>query len=175
VGTALLAGALAVGVATYLLASRETSGDGSRPNDAALSVPGLAERGDPAPDFRATGLDGAPVRLSELRGRPVVINFWASWCHPCRQEFPVLREIHDDGTSVIGVVFDDIASDARAFADEMDATWQMALDEDGTIARAYGVRGIPQTFFVASDGTIADRLYRFTSEEALLERARDLE
>lgn len=172
----MLAGALALGVGTYVLTTPDDGGGGDDPpSDAAVSIAGVAERGDPAPDVRAPGLDGDPVRLSELRGEPVVINFWASWCHPCRREFPVLREIYEDGTAVIGIVFDDIASDAEAFADEMDATWPMAVDEDGAIGRAYGVRGLPQTFFVGSDGTIQDRLYRFTSEEELRERARELE
>jgi cytochrome c biogenesis protein CcmG, thiol:disulfide interchange protein DsbE len=127
--------------------------------------------GAAAPDFALPELAGdGTIRLSEYRGRPVVVNFWASWCHPCRKEFPLLadaREEHrDDGLQIIGVSFRDIPSDGRRFVKDQDATWAFARD-DGTTARDYGVRAIPQTFFIDADGTIRDRVFGITSAEDL--------
>ncbi len=125
----------------------------------------------PAPAFALPGLDGGCIDLSDFRGRPVVVNFWASWCNPCRREFPLLRdalERHEDADlAVIGISYRDIADDARGFADEFGATWPLALDDDADAARAYGVRAIPQTFFIGRDGTVARRVFGLTTERAL--------
>jgi cytochrome c biogenesis protein CcmG, thiol:disulfide interchange protein DsbE len=133
----------------------------------------VAETGEPAPDFTLATLNGETVRLSDLRGRPVVVNFWASWCNPCREEFPLLADALDEhgdrDLAVVGVTYRDIESDSRAFVEEFGATWPQAVDEDAEVARAYGVRAIPQTFFVARDGRIADRIFGFSSERALEE------
>ena len=129
--------------------------------------------GQSAPDFELTTLDGGTVRLSALRGRPVVVNFWASWCHPCRTEFPLLadalEEHADADLAVVGVTYKDIESDSRDFVDETDANWPQGVDEDGEVARAYGVRAIPQTYFIGRDGRITGRVFGFTSEDALEE------
>jgi cytochrome c biogenesis protein CcmG, thiol:disulfide interchange protein DsbE len=102
--------------------------------------------------------------LRDLRGKAVVVNFWASWCIPCRKEFPVLRRMQrryrDDGVEIIGIVYDDIPSDARAFAREEHATWSLVTDEDRATAIDYGVRAIPQTFFIAPDGRISQRYFQ---------------
>jgi thiol-disulfide isomerase/thioredoxin len=99
------------------------------------------------------------------------VNFWASWCNPCRQEFPLLenalRQHRADGLAVIGVTFQDIPYDSRDFVKKRSATWPQGVDNDGTVARAFGVRAIPQTFFVRADGTIAARVFGITSEAAL--------
>jgi cytochrome c biogenesis protein CcmG/thiol:disulfide interchange protein DsbE len=118
-----------------------------------------------APQFRAPGLRGGCVDLARYAGRPVVVNFWASYCHPCRQEFPLfrgaLRRYRNAGLQVIGVSHDDIDSDAIAFADEFGATWPLSRDPDGEIADAYVLQppGIPQSFFVRRDGTISAHLF----------------
>jgi cytochrome c biogenesis protein CcmG, thiol:disulfide interchange protein DsbE len=159
--------ALVAGLAVDL-----ASGSGSShrdPRAARVSVKGVAGVGSVAPAFEAGTLDGASVRLAESRGKPVVLNFWASWCAPCRKEFPLLRaalERHRD-LAAIGVVFQDVESDARSFAREQRATWPLASDPDGSLAHAYGVRAIPQTFFITADGQIASRLFGFTSNDAL--------
>ena len=133
---------------------------------------GPAEVGGEAPDFTLPALDGgAPVSLADARGRPVVLNLWASWCNPCRKEFPLLKAARakyaKDGLEVIGVSYRDIPSDARAFADSKGATWPLARDPGGALAAAYGVRAIPQTFFIAPDGTIGSRVFGITSAEEL--------
>ena len=155
--------------------ARATDGGGAgqvdSPSPGDVAEPGAAEPGEPAPDFALATLDGKRVRLADFRGRPVVVNFWASWCNPCRQEFPILADAlatHDD-LAVVGVTFRDIESDSRAFADETGATWPLAIDDDGDVAARYGVRAIPQTVFIRADGTIAARVFGFESAEAFAE------
>jgi cytochrome c biogenesis protein CcmG/thiol:disulfide interchange protein DsbE len=129
--------------------------------------------GSPAPDFSLADLDGTPIHLSELRGRPVVVNFWASWCGPCVEEFPLLREAAvrhaDDGLVVIGVVFDDRSELARDFMRRNGATWQAAMDPGGRVAAAYGILGPPETFFIDRDGRIAARQFGQFSASSLEE------
>ena len=114
--------------------------------------------GDPAPDITAVGLDGQPVKLSDLRGRPVIVNFWASWCVPCRDEMPLLRdELKNhapDGLAIVGVIFKDQADPARQFADSFGATWPSAQDPDGVIAKAYRVVAPPQSYFIDRTGVL---------------------
>ncbi len=146
--------------------------DGDAAPDPARVVPaGVVEVGEAAPDFTLSTLDGTTVTLSDLRGRPVVVNFWASWCNPCRKEFPLLAAAieadADDRLAVVGVTYRDIESDSRNFVEEMRATWPQGVDVDGDVARAFGVRAIPQTFFIDADGRIADRVFGFSSERAL--------
>jgi peroxiredoxin len=138
---------------------------------AQASASGGADVGAAAPDFELRTLDGGAVRLADLRGRPVVVNFWASWCNPCRREFPLLAQAvteHErDQLAVVGVTFRDIESDSRDFVEEMNASWPQGVDEDGVVAEAFGVRAIPQTFFLDADGTIAARIFGFSSKDAL--------
>jgi cytochrome c biogenesis protein CcmG/thiol:disulfide interchange protein DsbE len=170
---------LAVGAGLALVVA--VVDDGSQPAGRASGRPfvadGSTEVGEPAPDFALPRLDGPGlVRLSDYRGRPVVVNFWASWCNPCRREFPLLaaaRVAHADrGLEVIGVTYRDIAADSRAFAASRDADWPLARDPDGTLATRYGVRAIPQTYFIAADGTISARLFGVTRAELDAEIAR---
>ncbi len=118
----------------------------------------VAKIGDPAPDITAMDLDGQPVKLSDLRGRPVLVNFWASWCVPCREEMPLLRdelERHQaDGLAIVGVIFKDDADPAREFAESFGATWPSVTDPDGSIARAYRVVAPPQTYFIDRAGIL---------------------
>jgi cytochrome c biogenesis protein CcmG, thiol:disulfide interchange protein DsbE len=130
------------------------------------------EVGSPAPDFSLPALNAnGDVRLADFRGRPVIVNFWASWCNPCREEFPLLQQALRDHRSerlaVIGVTFRDIPDDSRDFVSQMRATWPQAVDDEQSVAKTYGVRSIPLTFFVRADGTIAARVFGFTSEAAL--------
>jgi cytochrome c biogenesis protein CcmG/thiol:disulfide interchange protein DsbE len=114
-----------------------------------------------APDFAITDVSGQPVRLSELRGRPVIVNFWASWCVPCEDQFPMLREAYeryaDDGLAVIGIIYQDRSQAARDFMARHGAEWTAAADPEGRVADAYRVLGPPETFLIARDGTITAR------------------
>ena len=117
--------------------------------------------GSRPPDFSLVDLDGNAVRLADLRGRPVIVNFWASWCVPCAEEFPLLRdaaERHaDDGLVVVGIVYRDRSEAAREFMAQNGATWAAAMDPDGSVAEAYAVVGPPETFFIGRDGTVVAR------------------
>jgi cytochrome c biogenesis protein CcmG/thiol:disulfide interchange protein DsbE len=124
--------------------------------------------GSVAPDFTLATLDGEPISLAELRGRPVIVNFWASWCGPCIEEFPLLRDAaarHEpDGLAVIGIVYRDRSAAAREFMGRHGGTWAAAMDPGERVANAYGVVGPPETYFIARDGTIAGRhIGQFTS------------
>lgn len=116
-----------------------------------------------APDFALADLDGNPVRLADLRGRPVVLNFWASWCGPCVEEFPLLREAAeahaDEGLAVVGIVYRDRSEAARDFMARNGGTWPAAMDPGERVADAYGILGPPETYFIARDGTIAARQF----------------
>jgi cytochrome c biogenesis protein CcmG/thiol:disulfide interchange protein DsbE len=115
----------------------------------------------PAPDFALPPLDGQPgalVRLSDYRGRPVVVNFWASSCIPCRDEFPLLRAARQrhaaEGLEVLGIVHDDGPEAARDFAATYDADWLLLLDPDDAAWRAYSGVLVPITFYVDRDGIV---------------------
>lgn len=115
--------------------------------------------GSVAPDFALADLNGNPVRLADLRGRPVIVNFWASYCASCVEEFPLLKtalaEHEADGLEVVGIVFQDRSEAARSFMSRMQATWPAAMDTTGEVAQAYGIFAPPESFFIDRDGRIA--------------------
>jgi len=117
--------------------------------------------GNVAPDFALADLDGNPIQLSELRGQPVIVNFWASWCGPCVEEFPLLREAAErhaaSGLVVVGILYQDRSAAARGFMERHGGTWATAQDPDGRVAGAYGIFAPPETFFIGRDGTIVAR------------------
>ena len=119
-----------------------------------------AEVGQPAPDFGLAELQGGDVHLSQFRGHPVVINFWASWCPPCRTEMPEIVAAHAAhraaGLEVLAVDLTDqeSRSDIRRFVAEMKMTFPVLLDERGRVRRAYRLRGVPTTVFVDTAGVV---------------------
>ncbi len=150
-----------VAAATVVVVTGDDDGGGGAQVAGEL---GLGERalGEAAPSFTAPTVTGTgDVRLADHRGRVVVLNFWRSDCAPCRDEFAVLARVAERGTAdVIGLSTDAVPADARRFAREERAEWPLGLDEDLTIAEAFGLRRtLPQTFFVRADGTVAYRIY----------------
>ena len=118
--------------------------------------------GKPAAAFDLERLDGqGRIRLDDYRGRTVILNFWASWCIPCKQENPALAEVweryRDSDVVLIGIVYQDSPEAARDYTARLGNTWPSGIDADGRTAIAYGVFGIPETFFIAPDGVIAGR------------------
>ncbi len=114
--------------------------------------------GKVAPDFSLSLFDGRTVRLSEFRGSVVFLNFWASWCPPCRDEAPLLeqtwRRYKDQGVVFLGVDIQDKEDAARRFLGEFGITYMNGRDPNGRIAIDYGVYGIPESFFIDKEGRI---------------------
>jgi cytochrome c biogenesis protein CcmG, thiol:disulfide interchange protein DsbE len=129
-------------------------------------------KGKPAPDFKLTRLDtGEAVTLAQLRGQPVVLNFWASWCGPCKMEHPTLTRAarrHQGQARFFGVVFEDTAEDARKFARPIDPSFPQLLDPQSRMAVDYGVTGVPETYFIDAEGIIRDKYIGPLLDEAEL-------
>jgi cytochrome c biogenesis protein CcmG/thiol:disulfide interchange protein DsbE len=121
----------------------------------------VATIGSAAPPFALVDLDGNPVSLAELRGRPVIVNFWASWCAPCVEEIPELQaalaEYRSEGLAIIGIVYSDRSEAAREFMARMGGGWPSVMDPGGEVARDYGIYGPPESFFVDREGIIRGR------------------
>lgn len=111
-----------------------------------------------APEFEAVGIAGDEFSLRQTRGRIVLLNFWATWCEPCRAEMPLLearsRALESAGLTVIGVNFDEPADLVRAFQAELGLTFPIVLDPGGRIQALYQVFGYPTTFFIDGSGVI---------------------
>ena len=129
-----------------------------------------AEAGKSAPSFELALLDGSGVLTDEdLEGRPVVINFWASWCIPCREEAPLFerawKAYRDEGVMVLGVNIKDAESDARAFVKEFGITYPVVRDLNQDLTKNFGVRGLPETFFVDHRWTFVGAISGERSDE----------
>ncbi|MCS7351945.1 TlpA family protein disulfide reductase [Thermoflexus sp.] len=116
--------------------------------------------GIPAPAFELDRLDGGTVRLKDLQGKVVLLNFWATWCAPCREEMPLLsqiyREYHSQGLEILGVNLtsqDDFA-EVRNFVEEFDLPFPILLDHNAQVERAYRIFGVPTTVFITREGII---------------------
>lgn len=128
--------------------------------------------GKPAPAIDAPTVDGGHVNIADFRGRWVLVNYFATWCVPCRQEHPDLVRFHEHhqavgDADVIGVVFADSFDAVRAFRRDNGGTWPMAKDPDGRIAIDWGVTGVPESFLVDPAGIVRAKVLGGVSEARL--------
>jgi len=127
------------------------------------SASGVFGKSAPAPDFSLESLDGKTMRLSDFRGKAVLLNFWATWCGPCKIEMPwfvdLQKEYGSQGLQIVGVAMDDSSKDDIArFAQEMGVNYPVLLGKEA-VGEAYGgVPALPESFFIGRDGKIVDRI-----------------
>lgn len=151
----LLIGILLLGLG-WIYFSRVESG---QPTSGSIPAP---QNGFPAPAFELTTLDGQVISTDNLRGRPIILNFWASWCAPCRAEMPTLQALAEDyreaGLLVLAVnaTSQDRPADVSAFVSQHGLTFPILLDSEGRVNRLYQVHSLPTTFFIGRDGLIRD-------------------
>lgn len=111
-----------------------------------------------APEFTLTGFDGQTYTLADLQGKPVVLNFWASWCIPCRDEAPALQRAwetyRDRGVLILGVDYVDTDADAKKFIAEFQQTYPNGPDLGTKISQAYKISGVPETYFIGKGGKL---------------------
>ena len=150
-------GAVIIGLIRFL--DRPAGAGASQAVTVTAAVSGPPPRvGKPAPDFTVQTLDGKTLRLSELRGQPVWINFWATWCPPCRAENPdieaVYREYKDRGLVIVAISIGEDADTVRGYIGRTGLTYAVGLDSGTDIAAAYRIVGIPTHFFVDASGVL---------------------
>jgi cytochrome c biogenesis protein CcmG/thiol:disulfide interchange protein DsbE len=169
---ALIVGSLAVpaGALALILNGRRSSP--ADPANGPVVTPTKAKVGNVAPDFTLPDLDGRPVTLSGLRGRIVVLTFFASWCHPCEQDMPVLERAQQDNANrvaVIGVNYQDFPGDTRAFVRRLGVTFPALIEDssDNPVAARYDVHAMPDTVFIDAGGVVRNRLFGTTSTDDL--------
>jgi cytochrome c biogenesis protein CcmG, thiol:disulfide interchange protein DsbE len=163
--------AIPIGVLALILRAHDSSTAGTA-SKGAVDTPAKAKIGSVAPDFTLPGLDGKPMTLSALRGRALVLTFFASWCHPCEQDMPILeRAQHDDGPriAVVGVNYRDFPDDTRAFVRRLGVTFPTLIEDstDNPVAARYDVHAMPDTLFIDARGVVRERLFGQTSRHDL--------
>jgi len=133
-----------------------------------------------APDFTLKSHEGENIRLSEYRGEVVLINFWASWCGPCRQEMPVLSELHDKyralGFTVLGVNVESDTGKARKLLQDLPVSFPVVFDDDSVVSKQYDVVAMPSTVLVDRDGNMRylHKGYKPGLENVYQQQVRDL-
>ena len=134
---------------------------------------------EPAPDFTLKSLEGSNLRLEEYRGQVVLINFWASWCGPCRQEMPVLDRLHqryeDTGFAVLGVNVEGEERPARELVEKTNVTFPVVIDDGQKVSELYDLKAMPSTVVVDRDGVVryVHRGYKPGDEEVVKQLIRE--
>jgi peroxiredoxin len=163
-----IAGALTFGTATQALASGEPALLSPLPEAAA------------APAFELSGPNGDVYRLEDWQGQPLIVNFWATWCPPCRAEMPSMQRawtrIRDEGIGLIAINVGEDAETIKAFIEQVPVDFPLPMDTDSSVTQSWPLKGLPTTFVVAPDGRL---VYQATGERewddpALLDQVRAL-
>lgn len=165
---AAVAAVLALG---WIFAARNS------PIPAAASLPEAPFAGNRAPAFALVDSAGNTVQLSDWHGRPVVLNFWASWCGPCRVETPffqAMSEQYGDAVAIVGINQGESQAVVERFAAEYGLTYPLLLDEDQRINRLYSVFGLPTTLFIDAEGVVQEVYPGAISQASLEERIEKL-
>ena len=151
----LMAALLALGVA-WISVSRVPDEEALARNER----PPAPQAGFAAPDFTLETRDGETINLADLRGQVVLLNFWATWCPPCRAEMPAIQDVYDGyrdrGLTVLAVDVGEGDAQVAPFADERGLTFPILMDGDGAVSRRYQVRAMPSTFFIDQAGIIRE-------------------
>ncbi|MFD1360469.1 TlpA family protein disulfide reductase [Lentibacillus salinarum] len=165
-GIALLLALIGLTVINFIDVGEDdyTEHDNENTEGAAIVPPGETgvEEGNFAPDFEVDTLSGDTFRLSELRGQKVILNFWASWCGPCKEEMPEMQQFHEEYGDQVQVVAvnltgNDSSVDAvREYVDEHDYTYPVPLDRDSEIQEQYNVYNVPTSYFIGTDGKVQE-------------------
>lgn len=143
---------------------------GERPAAPAFSLPVIWNRPHTWPARVRPALEDGTVALGELRGTPVVLNFWASWCIPCKEEAPFLAasaRAHRRDVAFLGIDIQDFESDARRFLDKLDVPYPSIRDGTPTTHKAYGLTGVPETYYVDAEGRIVEHAVGAVSRREL--------
>jgi thiol-disulfide isomerase/thioredoxin len=161
---------LALGMG-WMMLSRVPETEVVRPASIPLS-------GHPAPDITVTTLDGAPLALTDLRGKAVVLNFWATWCPPCQAEMPELQAAHQayapGGLVVLAVNQGEDAATVSAFLQERGLDFPVALDTQSEASMSYLVNSLPTTFFIDRNGVIRESIVGQMNAATLKQRLRSI-
>lgn len=177
---AIILAVLVIVVAAMLYSGRffqhRPAGAGAPPG-----LQGSAEqiKGKPAPDFELLDLNGKTVKLSELRGKAVLLNFWATWCSPCKTEMPWFVDLQQrygsEGLQVVGVAMDDAGKDEIAkFAKEMNVNYTILLGKNA-VAEAYGgVEFLPTTFYIDRQGKVQERVFGIAGRREIEENVKKI-
>ncbi len=173
--TGLLAAVAFVALLVYGLTTQAPNStiDDSLSRGQAVTPPGfdlarLTDGESSAPAWAKAAQDGR-VNLKELRGTPLVVNFWASWCDPCRAEAKVLERVHKDsqGALFVGIDTEDASEDARDFISQFGLTFPHVRDNGRETRQDWGVTGLPETFFLAADGRVVGHVIGTVDEQQL--------
>ena len=134
------------------------------------SGPGL---GKPAPEFALIDTGGNVVQLSDFRGKVVLLNFWATWCAPCRKEFPELVKAYGDGTGdvvIVGINMQENRDEVRRFAEEFGADFPILIDPKAEAAEAYRLLGLPSSYFIDQQGVLREQHFGLLSAEIISDK-----
>jgi cytochrome c biogenesis protein CcmG, thiol:disulfide interchange protein DsbE len=156
---ALLLGGLSIGLLMGFIIIRGSGGT-SAEGDTPASRRSIPSRGLPIADFELNALTGERVKLSQFRGQAVVINFWGTWCPPCRNEMPLFQtvfETYQPDLVILAVNVNDAVGSVERYVEEMGLTFPILLDENGDVRSQFQVRGFPTTYFVDREGVLREQ------------------